>query len=113
MVMIMCATLMLFGGENLRDFMIAMLAGLLATAYSSITIATAIMLWLSRRASASPTAAAAGAGGAGGNVAIGAGGASGLDLDRPTDIAPSVAEQVEAARERRERKGSTPRQRRR
>jgi SecD/SecF fusion protein len=113
MVMIMCATLMLFGGENLRDFMIAMLAGLLATAYSSITIATAIMLWLSKRASASPTAAAAGAGGAGGNVAIGAGGASGLDLDRPTDIAPSVAEQVEAARERRERKGSTPRQRRR
>ena len=46
MVMIMTATLMIFGGENLRDFMIAMLAGLLATAYSSICIATPIMLWL-------------------------------------------------------------------
>jgi SecD/SecF fusion protein len=55
MVMIMTTTLMVFGGANLRDFMIAMLAGLLATAYSSICIATPMMLWLGGGKSAEVT----------------------------------------------------------
>jgi SecD/SecF fusion protein len=116
MVMIMTGTMMIFGGENLRDFMIAMLAGLLATAYSSICIATPIMLWLAKRADNSARAVAAGAGGAGGNTATspmstGAGGAAALSLGEPEP--PSVAAQVEAARERRERKAGVPKQRRR
>ncbi|MDQ3023034.1 MAG: protein translocase subunit SecD [bacterium] len=107
MVMIMTGTLMIFGGENLRDFMIAMLAGLLATAYSSICIATPIMRWLARRAEAGRGAATAG------SLSTGAGGAAALSLGESSTEVTSVAAQVEAARERRERKGDAPKQRRR
>jgi preprotein translocase SecF subunit len=47
-VVIMIAAMLLVGGVNIRDFLIAMLAGMVSGAYSSIFIATPVMLWLSK-----------------------------------------------------------------
>ena len=47
-VIIMIVALMIFGGHNLRDFLTAMLVGMISGGYSSIFIATPLMLWFSR-----------------------------------------------------------------
>jgi SecD/SecF fusion protein len=116
MVIIMTVTLMVLGGENIRDFMIAMLAGLLATAYSSITIATPLMLWITRllnRPGSGTVLSAAGANVGGGMSTVELGPTSAAALSTPGSEAPSMAAQVEAARERKERKSGPPKQRRR
>jgi preprotein translocase subunit SecF len=45
-VIIMIVGLMIFGGHNLRDFLTAMLVGMISGGYSSIFIATPLMLWI-------------------------------------------------------------------
>jgi preprotein translocase SecF subunit len=47
-VVIMIVAMLAVGGVNIRDFLIAMLTGMLSGAYSSIFIATPVMLWLSK-----------------------------------------------------------------
>jgi len=44
----MIVMLMLLGGHNLRDFLTAMLIGMISGGYSSIFIATPLMLWFTR-----------------------------------------------------------------
>lgn len=44
----MIVVLMIFGGHNLRDFLTAMLVGMISGGYSSIFIATPLMLWFTR-----------------------------------------------------------------
>jgi hypothetical protein len=86
-----------------------MLAGLLSGMYSSIYIATPIMLWVAKRQrhEGAPTAlATAGSGG-------GASPSAPVTYVPESEGGPSVADQVEAARERRERKNAGPKQRRR
>jgi SecD/SecF fusion protein len=110
-VLFMCAALLVLGGPNIRDFMLAMLAGLLSGMYSSIYIATPIMLWVAKRGGHN-TSAALSTVAAGGGVASPAAPAV-TYAPVEAGAAPSVAEQVEAARERRERKSGGPKQRRR
>lgn len=47
-VVIMILALLFLGGANIRDFMAAMLVGIVSGCYSSIYIATPLMLWFSR-----------------------------------------------------------------
>jgi len=47
-VIVMIMALLIFGGTNIRDFMLAMLIGILSGAYSSIYIATPLMLLFTR-----------------------------------------------------------------
>jgi SecD/SecF fusion protein len=47
-VLVMTAALLLLGGSNIRAFMAAMFIGLISGMYSSIYIATPLMLWFSR-----------------------------------------------------------------
>jgi preprotein translocase subunit SecF len=47
-VIIMIATLLVLGGENIRDFLIAMLIGMISGGYSSIFVATPLMIWMDR-----------------------------------------------------------------
>ena len=47
-VIIMICALLVLGGENVRDFLIAMLVGMISGGYSSIFVATPVMLWLSK-----------------------------------------------------------------
>lgn len=47
-VVIMIVALQILGGANLRDFLMAMLIGMISGSYSSIFVATPIMLWLTR-----------------------------------------------------------------
>jgi preprotein translocase SecF subunit len=62
-VVIMIVAMLVVGGHNLRDFLIAMLAGMVSGAYSSIFVATPLMLWFSKgRAPQSPEAALVGGG---------------------------------------------------
>ena len=47
-VIIMIVAMMSFGGSNIRDFLTAMLIGMISGGYSSIFVATPLMLWLSK-----------------------------------------------------------------
>jgi len=47
-VIIMIVALMVLGGHNIRDFLMAMLIGMISGGYSSIFVATPLMLWFSR-----------------------------------------------------------------
>lgn len=47
-VIIMIVTLMVLGGHNLKDFLTAMLIGMISGGYSSIFVATPLMLYFSR-----------------------------------------------------------------
>lgn len=47
-VILTILALLFFGGSNIRDFMIAMLVGMISGGYSSIYIATPMMMWFSR-----------------------------------------------------------------
>ena len=46
--LVMILALMVIGGTNIRDFLTAMLIGMISGGYSSIFVATPLMLWLSR-----------------------------------------------------------------
>jgi SecD/SecF fusion protein len=76
-VVIMIVAMLIFGGHNVKDFMLAMLVGMVSAGYSSIYIATPIILWLTKGRSprsgagagaATTTLATAGAGGPGGTT---------------------------------------------
>jgi len=47
-VIIMIVALMVIGGSNIRDFLTAMLIGMISGGYSSIFVATPLMLWLTK-----------------------------------------------------------------
>lgn len=47
-VIVMIVALMVLGGNNIRDFLTAMLVGMVSGGYSSIFVATPLMLWFSR-----------------------------------------------------------------
>jgi preprotein translocase subunit SecF len=47
-VIIIIVALLIVGGANIRDFLVAMLIGMISGGYSSIFVATPLMLWLSR-----------------------------------------------------------------
>ncbi len=83
-VILTIVALLLFGGANIRDFMIAMLVGMIAGGYSSIYVATPIMLWLSRGRTLKLDAAAVGPASAG------------VDLT----VVPEVEVESQVARER-------------
>ena len=55
--------LLVFGGEVIRPFAIAMTIGMVVGTYSSVYIAAAILLWLERRQQAAPAGVAAPPGG--------------------------------------------------
>lgn len=101
-VIIMIVSLMVLGGANLRDFLTAMLIGMICGGYSSIFVATPLMLWLTRgRLQLEPAADAVT-------------GTAGVTLDVPdAEVRSPVAELVDESRERKAKKKGGKKQRRR
>ena len=98
----MIVGLMVLGGSNLRDFLTAMLIGMICGGYSSIFVATPLMLWLTR-----------------GKLKMEAAGVGGIDsatesLDVPdAEARSSVADLISESAERKARKKGGKKQRRR
>ena len=98
----MIVALMALGGANLRDFLTAMLIGMISGGYSSIFVATPLMLWLTR-----------------GKLKMEAAGAGGIDVATESLDVPdaeghsSVADLITHGGERKTRKKGGKKQRRR
>jgi len=100
-VIFMIVALMVLGGANLRDFLTAMLIGMISGGYSSIFVATPLMLWFSGGKLKMEPAAEAVSG-----VPI--------DLEVPDlEGESSVSQMVEEARDRKTKKKAVKKQRRR
>ncbi|MBN2083009.1 protein translocase subunit SecF [bacterium] len=100
-VIIMIVALMILGGENIRDFLTAMLIGMISGGYSSIFIATPLMLWIT-----------------GGKMKIeaeaeGGGSAAAIRLDVPDAEDSAVSDIVSDAQDLLKKKKAVKRQRRR
>lgn len=101
-VIVMIVALMVLGGSNLRDFLTAMLIGMICGGYSSIFVATPLMLWLTR-----------------GKLKMEAAGVGDIDsaadsLDVPdAEARSSVADLISDSAERKAKKKGAKRQRRR
>lgn len=95
-VIIMVVVLMVMGGNNLRDFLTAMLIGMISGGYSSIFVATPLMLWFT--------------GGKMKPEVEAVGGGMTINLDVPPADAPSAVSEM--VRERKAKK-ITKKQRRR
>lgn len=100
-VIFMIVALMVLGGANIRDFLTAMLVGMISGGYSSIFVATPLMLWFSRgRLKMAPAEETAGAGT--------------VSLDVPEAEGESaVTQMVEEARDKKTKKKAVKKQRRR
>lgn len=101
-VIVMIVALMILGGSNLRDFLTAMLVGMICGGYSSIFVATPLMLWLT-----------------GGKLKLEPAeelvtGTAPIDLDVPgAEEHSAVAQMVEQAKDKKTKKKSVKKQRRR
>jgi len=100
-VIVMIVSLMILGGSNLRDFLTAMLIGMISGGYSSIFVATPLMLWFSRgKLALDPEP-------------VSASGAPSPGLDVPDAEAGSVVQDIVAEGAGRAKKKSGKKQRRR
>ena len=99
-VIIMIVALMAFGGNNLRDFLTAMLIGMISGGYSSIFVATPLMLWFTGgKMKIEPETAAAG-------------GAPSIDLDVPDAESGSAVQDMVASKVSKGKKASKKQRRR-
>jgi preprotein translocase subunit SecF len=99
-VIFMIVSLMIWGGANLRDFLTAMLVGMISGGYSSIFVATPLMLWFSRgkmKLAAEPEPAAAASPGDAELYAV-------PESERPSQVTQTISTAVEKKKKKRVKK---------